>query len=175
MKTWGNHHNIVKPENLKEIIVEAKLEKNRRDSLNSEKSSSNDSELRRTSIESDFDTRFSTAATPKNKSSKTKVFLNFETYQPTRTVDHCYDDGFDKTRLLEEEDLEYYMYHEIYSVELKSKMRSEKQTATHKTGQFKMNCKLAKYQNKEFFAEPVMANDNNREKNKAIHDWLRHQ
>lgn len=171
MKTWGNHHNIVKPENLKEIIVEAKLEKNRRDSLNSEKSSSNESELRRTSIESDFDTLFSTAATPKNKSSKTKVFLNFETYQPTRTVEHCYDDdGFDKTRLLEEEDLEY--YREIYSVEHKSKMRSEKQTATHKTGQFKINCKLAKYQNKEFFAEPGMANDNNREKSKAIHDWL---
>ena len=110
----------------------------------------------------------------KIKVPKPKFFLNFETYQPTRTVDHCYDDdGFDKTRLLEEKDLEY--DHEIYSVELKSKMRSEKQTATHKTGQFKINCKLAKYQNKEFFAEPVMANDNNRAKNKAIHDWLGQQ
>jgi len=106
------------------------------------------------------------AASSKNSSSKIHKLLNFETYQPT-SID---DDEFDKTELSGNEDQEN--YHEIYSVEVKSKMRSEKHTPTHKTGQFKKDCKLAKYQNKDFFAEPYIETEQNTEKNQAIHDWM---
>jgi len=111
------------------------------------------------------------ATSSKNKSYKIHELLNFETYQTTRATDYYYDeDEFDKTGLPENVDLEN--YHEIYSVEVKSKMHSEKQTVTHKTGQFKNDCKLAKYQNKDFLAEPVIKTDHNTEKNQTIHDWL---
>jgi hypothetical protein len=151
MNAWGKYNNSKKPEDLKTIIKIQKQEKTKSsDNFGSAESSSN-------CIKQHLVTD-SNEEIVANK--VLESCLNLKSYKQI-DYDDIDDDNYG-------EDLD--RFGEYFGAGYKVQLRK---FGLNKIGKFKKDCKLAKYQNdKEFFSEPLIVTDFNKEKYNAIDDWF---
>jgi len=165
MNVWGTASRITKTTDLKTIIKQEKL---RRDSQNSQDSQNFQNYQKFQNSENSKISNFNELSSelnpePKiqnhNSHSKSSSFLNFQSY---KQVEYNPNDDY-----LEET---YFNYDGDFATENK-KIAKTGLNSNNKTGKFKKDCKLAKYQNREFLSEPVVETEFNKDRFQGIHDW----